>query len=272
MPRSVWDVEARRCVHSFDHIGLIHSLSWHPDGQSVATGGSDGVTRLWDLRSGALWQSLVPGASAAAAVRTLAFHPLGNCLSSGSADGALRLWDVRRASLGYTMLGHAPPPPAADGRPATPRRPQGGVLGCAFSPRGDFLASIGSDGQLLVWRTNAQSLVGEAAEPRPTLPAAGPPARRHPPAASTHSRGWSPSPIPAALLARPHAPEPPEQTPEPEGCGPEDEADWEAGHSQHREGPVAEAATLEDVLAQLRLMNGRLGRLEDRVARQEAQI
>ena len=189
--------------------------------------------------------------------------------------------DMRRSSLAFTLLGHAASPPSAEKRHTTSRRPQHGVLSCAFSPRGDFLCSGGADGQLLVWRTNAESLVGGAAdaEPLPSQSVAMPPPVLPPvsPAPSwMPHRGWSPSPVPAALLARPHAPEPPEQTPEPEGCGPE-EAEGEEDitlqgvQAEASEAPPTEA-TLQAVLAQLHLISSTLTGLEGRMRRQEAQL
>jgi centriolar protein POC1 len=267
----------------------VHALAWHPDGDALGSACSDGGVRLWDLRSGALAQAH-SGDAGCGAARALAFHPLGACLASGGADGGVRLWDLRRAALAYSLLGHdgAPAPPAAR------RTTASGVLGCAFSPRGDFLASGGADAQVLVWRTNAAELTGAAApaaQQQRSRPAASPP--RAPPAASPAlspspvpppwrtAGGWSPSPIPAALLARPHAPTPPEPTPEPE-----DEAAGEftlrrlptAVRAQAPQAPAAAAsnASVADALAvlasQMSLVQQTLGLLDARMTIQETQL
>ena len=306
-PSSVWDVETRSCVGTLDHFGcapaarptqrratelclmpahsLVHSLAWHPDGGALASGCSDGGVRLWDLRTATLAQTHGGGAGAGAA-RTVAFHPLGACVASGSADGTLRLLDLRRATLAYTLMGHST---GGAGTAQQPRRPAAaplGVLSCAFSRRGDFLASGGSDAQLLVWRTNAEALVnGRDDAPRGPSPEHAP---ASPPPTSPalpvwrSARGWSPSPIPAALLARPHAPSPPEPTPTPEPDAGEAAQAYALRRgvvvrSVARAEPAAAenhgvAEALATVLAQMQLVQRTLGLLEARMTIQENQL
>ena len=62
-----------------------------PAGNCVATGGSDGCLKLWDLRSGRLIQYYEAHTGA---VTGATFHPSGNFLLSSSMDGTLKVVGV----------------------------------------------------------------------------------------------------------------------------------------------------------------------------------
>jgi WD40 repeat protein len=78
---------------SFLEASDIFSLAFSPDGKLLASGGSDGVIRLWDMESSS-------NASVAALeahrgpVGSLAFRHDGKQLASGGMDNALLLWGV----------------------------------------------------------------------------------------------------------------------------------------------------------------------------------
>ena len=81
------------------HTEGITALAYSPDGQTLATGGGDGV-RLWDTASGQVKASLPAGS-----VPTLAFAPDGQTLATGSDDGTVRLWDAASGRLQATLPG-----------------------------------------------------------------------------------------------------------------------------------------------------------------------
>ncbi len=66
-------------------------LAFSPDGQLLATAGSDGIIYLWNAADGLFLRTL-EGHSGS--IRDLAFSPDGHLLASVSADGSLRLWGV----------------------------------------------------------------------------------------------------------------------------------------------------------------------------------
>jgi serine/threonine protein kinase/WD40 repeat protein len=74
------------------HPGGATALAWAPDGKLVASGGVDGVVRLWDPHDGQV--KVEYALHAPRPVTCLAFSPDGRFLASGGADQVIRLQDV----------------------------------------------------------------------------------------------------------------------------------------------------------------------------------
>jgi WD40 repeat protein len=93
-----WTIETRRIRHRFSATALS------PDGKLVATGGIDGIIRLWDVASGRLVRALVGHDSY---IYGLAFSPGGKYLASGGAfDGTARIWDAATGQPLRILTGH----------------------------------------------------------------------------------------------------------------------------------------------------------------------
>ena len=108
---------------------MVWNLTFSPDGRALASGGSDGSVKLWDVASGTLlWAGWL-----AESVTWLAFSPGGGLLASGGLDAIVRLWDAQRGTPLKELL-H----PSA-------------VFSLAWSPDGRLLASGCSDGSIWVW-------------------------------------------------------------------------------------------------------------------------
>ncbi len=67
-------------------------VRFSPSGTRLATGGDDGIVRVWSIPELVQLQEL---RGHGAAIRSLAFSPNGNVLASGSDDTSILLWDVR---------------------------------------------------------------------------------------------------------------------------------------------------------------------------------
>ena len=151
----------------------ITSLSFSPDGTTLASGFSDNTIRLWDVTTGEIIKTLhghtsvvlsvafSPDGNLLAsggyedtvylwdpdtgdnighlgghtdAVTSVTFSPDGTTLASGSADDTVRLWDLATYKNIITLHGHTD-----------------GVLSVAFSPDGTTLASGSYDGTVRLW-------------------------------------------------------------------------------------------------------------------------
>lgn len=122
----------------------VLSLSWSPDGETLASGSEDWVVRVWDVETGTprafLERHMGP-------VTSVSFAPDGATLASSSGDSRMtlagqqrdntvRLWDTDTWAEKAVLRGHT-----------------GGVTSLSFAPDGGTLASGSEDGSILVWET-----------------------------------------------------------------------------------------------------------------------
>ena len=93
----VWDVTSGGLLALLEGYtdGLL-SLAYSPGGESLATGGRDGLIRLYDrsAQPGSVLENVSPmpgGQTLYSPVSALAFSPDGRELASGGYDGTLRV-------------------------------------------------------------------------------------------------------------------------------------------------------------------------------------
>jgi len=87
-----------------DHQGKVESVAVSPRGDRAASGGADGVIRLWNLSSGALAREL--RGHDRGEINSLAFSPDGSRLASASNDKTVRVWDIDKGAALKCLVGH----------------------------------------------------------------------------------------------------------------------------------------------------------------------
>lgn len=107
----------------------VWSVAISPDGQTVASGSTDHVVRLWDLNQQHCRQRHLQSSA-----RQVTFSPDGQLVASGGEDGSVQLWEPGTGRQ-FTM---------------TPRH-SGPIWAIAFSPDGQTLVSGSADHQIRLW-------------------------------------------------------------------------------------------------------------------------
>ncbi len=121
------------------------SVAFSSDGTMIATGGRDGITRLWDA---ATQQEIgTPMSSDANPVDAVAFSPDGTTLAAANTDGNVQLWNTVTQQVTGPALTVAGSPQ---------------VNALAFSPDGTVLATGGQDGTARLWEVATGGQVGAA--------------------------------------------------------------------------------------------------------------
>ena len=85
------------------HTGRVYSVTFSPDGRTLASGSGDKTIRLWDGVTGEHQRTLTGHTSG---VYSVAFSPDGRTLASGSSYKTIRLWDSVTGEHQRTLTGH----------------------------------------------------------------------------------------------------------------------------------------------------------------------
>ena len=86
---SYWKSGIKELKSFRGHSQEIWSVSFSPDGLTLASGGNDRFVRMWDIETGRLIRSL---RGHTAVVRQVQYSPDGLLLATSSEDRTIRLW------------------------------------------------------------------------------------------------------------------------------------------------------------------------------------
>jgi WD40 repeat protein len=148
----VWDLTLSQEVFARAiHGGWVWDVAFSPDGTQLATAGADGNAMVWDLASG---DALLVLPDSTDVVHSVAFSPDGQMLAAVGAERSVTLWETASGRKLRTLTGHV------EDRPGTLPLLRGAVA-ATFSPQcldpsgapaeQCPLATIGMDGQVIVW-------------------------------------------------------------------------------------------------------------------------
>ena len=112
--------------------GLVaYGIRFSPDGTRIATGETDEVVRVWDIRSQQIIASLKGHRGS---IVSLAFTHEGKYLISGATDGTARVWNMTTYSTDFVLGGHI-----------------GSVTDICVSPNNSFIATGSLNGIIYLW-------------------------------------------------------------------------------------------------------------------------
>jgi WD40 repeat protein len=122
--------EGRPALSLNAHKAWVSSVAFSHDGKRLASGGDDGMVKVWDAMSG----KEVLTIRADSAVSCVAYSREGKRLASGGWDRVVRVWDAESGKEVLVLKGH-----------------KESITFVAFSPDGKRIASGSGDDTLKVW-------------------------------------------------------------------------------------------------------------------------
>ena len=131
----VYDVDSGTLIlgplHGHQHS--VFDVLWSRDGSRLFSGSNDETIRCWNSDTGE--QIGLPWTGHTGWIRSLSLSPDGSILASASWDKTVRFWDATTGSPIRQHLQHDKQ-----------------VDAVRFSPSGEFVASVGCDGKIYLWR------------------------------------------------------------------------------------------------------------------------
>jgi len=129
-----------KLLHAIEgNQGIIKSLVFNPQGDTLASGSDEGVVSIWEVSNGKL-QRMLEGHEDS--VFSVVFDPQGGMLASASRDTTVKIWEPRSGKLRRMLEGH-----------------EDSVFCVAFDPQGGMLASGSMDKTIKYWDVKSGNLV-----------------------------------------------------------------------------------------------------------------
>lgn len=137
----ILNVNTGETISSLSGGSGITSISYSPDGKTIAVGNSEGKVSLLNVTDG---RKVGEFEGQAGAVQSVAFSRDGKKLASGSWDKTITVWDL------------------ATGQAKQVLKSGEAILSVAFSPGGDLLASGGLDKTVSIWELSSGKVLRDS--------------------------------------------------------------------------------------------------------------
>lgn len=137
----LWDVKTGKIRNTITgHTDDVSSITFNPDGSTLASGGDDKTIRLWDLATGEQkmllsdpqWHQIRSGSLGF--ITQLSFSQDGRILACGISEGVIYLWDIDTGEQIKILKGHT-----------------GSIKKLTFTKEMKTLMSYSWDGTVLIW-------------------------------------------------------------------------------------------------------------------------
>lgn len=136
----VWNLRTQRPLYTLARFDPTYALAVNPNGYILASGGSRGEIKFWNLRTAQLVSEFSAHADQISAI---AFTPDGSTMVTGSRDRTIKVWNASTGQLLRTLSGHT-----------------GAIRALTLHPDGETLAS-GSDDGVRLWNLQSGELLSQ---------------------------------------------------------------------------------------------------------------
>jgi len=129
---------------SKSHSNFVESVSFSPDGRTLATGSDDGTIRLWDISKGSLTRTINAHLND---VEGVAFSLDGRIIATASDDGTVKQWNAASGAFIRALEGNST------------HEQSDHMEFVAFSPDGHTIAAVSEGGVARLWDAATGSLI-----------------------------------------------------------------------------------------------------------------
>ncbi|WP_372370138.1 DUF4062 domain-containing protein [Candidatus Uabimicrobium sp. HlEnr_7] len=135
----IWDYESGQELKSFRHDAEVWSVVFHPEGEKVISSSRDQTVRVWNIITEECEKVLT--GHTGGGVNAANISSDGKMIVSGGEDRTVRVWEEESGKCIRIFKGH-----------------QELIKGVAFANKGDMVASVSKDKNVMVWCLNTKPI------------------------------------------------------------------------------------------------------------------